>query len=60
MQRTGLPPLRAVHYREKARQLREMANSELSETLRDKLMNLALQYDHLASSLEAPGTDRQS
>jgi len=57
MQHSRLPPLRAVHYREKARQLREMANSELSNMLRDQLMNLALQYDHLASSLEAPGTE---
>jgi hypothetical protein len=57
MQHSELLPLRAVHYREKARQLRGMASSEVSETLRDQLTNLALQYERLAARLETPGTE---
>jgi hypothetical protein len=51
------PTARSVSHREKAAQLRGMANSEVSETLRDQLTNLALQYELLAARLETPGTE---
>jgi len=58
MQNSGSSPARAVHYREKARQLREMAASAPSKALRDQLTNLALQFDGLAANLERRVADQ--
>jgi hypothetical protein len=46
-------PAKAVNYREKARQLREVAAFEPIGACRDQLANLALQFDNLAASLES-------
>ena len=52
MQHSGSPPTSAGNYRAKAGVLRQMAASEVTETLRIQLTNLALQYEQLADSLE--------
>jgi hypothetical protein len=44
--------IKAVNYREKARQLRETATSVPSPILRDQLASLAAQYDNVATTLE--------
>jgi hypothetical protein len=45
-------PAKAVNYREKARQLREVAAFAPIGARRDQLANLALQFDNLAASLD--------
>jgi hypothetical protein len=57
MKPSGVPPARSVNYREKARELREMATSAPSKTLRDQLMRLARQYEQLAVSVERDNSD---
>jgi hypothetical protein len=49
-----MPTIAALRYREKARELREMAASALTETLRDQFTILAGQYEQLATSIESP------
>ena len=50
---------RAAHYREQAAQFERMAEEEAEEASRDRLLDLARQYDRLAIKLDAePG--RQS
>ena len=46
---------RAAHYRERAAQLREMAVAEPIGRLRDRLVNLAAQYDRLAEGVAVHG-----
>ena len=43
---------RATNYRERAGQLRGMAETETIDRVRDKLLDLAHQYDGLAARLE--------
>jgi hypothetical protein len=47
--------LRAAHYREQAAQLREMAAAEPIGRLRDRLADLASQYDRLAENVVVRG-----
>jgi hypothetical protein len=54
MERSELPPAKAVNYREKARQLREMAAAAPNGPVRNQLANLALQFDILAADVESP------
>ncbi len=42
---------RAAHYREQAAQLRDMAEAEPIGKLRDRLLDVAAQYDRLAEGL---------
>src|SRR5207302_11150879 len=42
---------RAAHYRDQAAQLRDMAAAEPIGRLRDRLLDLAAQYDRLAEAL---------
>jgi hypothetical protein len=50
--RTVEQPHLAVHYREKARQLHEMAASAPNDQLHDDFATLARQYEQLAVSAE--------
>jgi TPP-dependent pyruvate/acetoin dehydrogenase alpha subunit len=43
---------RAAHYRDYAEQMRELADGEPNTKLRDRLMQLAAEYDALAASLD--------
>jgi hypothetical protein len=45
--------VRAAHYREQAEQLREMAAAEPIGRLRERLLDVAAQYDRLAEGLTA-------
>jgi hypothetical protein len=42
---------RAVHYREQAKKLRNMAGGETRDELRDQLLTLAAQYEQMAAHL---------
>jgi hypothetical protein len=44
---------RAAYYRDKAAQLREIAEAEPIGRLRDRLLHLAQQYDDVAEIVEA-------
>ena len=44
---------RAVHYREQAAQFERMAEAETQSNARDRLLDLARQYDSLAAKLNA-------
>jgi hypothetical protein len=44
---------RATHYREQAAQFQRMAEEEAQELARDRLLDLARQYDRLAIKLDA-------
>jgi hypothetical protein len=45
-------PDRAAHYREQAAQFVRMAEDETQPTARDRLLDLARQYDRLAAKLD--------
>jgi hypothetical protein len=47
---------RAAHYREQAAQFRRMAHTETHETARDRLLELAQQYDRLVTRLDTEAT----
>jgi fumarate hydratase class II len=49
--------LRAAHYREEAERFRSLAGREPLAQMRRHLMQLAAQYDKLASDLELPGKE---
>jgi hypothetical protein len=48
----------AIHYREKARELYEMAASASTGELRNQLATLARQYERLATSVETTRVSR--
>jgi hypothetical protein len=43
---------RAAHYREYAAQMRDLADGEPNHKLRQRLLNLAAEYDALADELD--------
>jgi len=45
---------RAVHYRDQAKKLRDMAEAEPRGELHEQLLALAGQYDDMAANLNAP------
>jgi hypothetical protein len=51
MLRSGSPRQRAEHYRDHVARLRELAEASAGK-VRDKLLDLADQYERLAASLE--------
>ena len=46
------PPERAVHYRAQAERLRELAAAEEIGRFRERVLEIADQYDALAANLE--------
>ena len=48
----GSPAARAAYYREKAAELRKLAEHAGSERQRIELLSLAIQYDELAAKTE--------
>ena len=46
-------PLRMAQYQNEANRLRRMAESEPIEAIRDELLAVARQYDHLAEGLKS-------
>ena len=51
---------RAAGYRERAAQLREMAESEPIGRLRERLLDLSRQFEALASSIDTPSRSRSN
>jgi hypothetical protein len=49
---SGMATPRAIHYREKARELHEASASASNDQLRDQFVILARQYEVLASNVE--------
>ena len=45
------PATKAVHYREQAARIRELANAEQAGRFRDRLLEIANQYDELIAEL---------
>ena len=45
------PATKAVHYREQAARIRELANAEQAGRFRDRLLEIASQYDELIAEL---------
>jgi hypothetical protein len=49
---------RIAHYREQAAQFRQWAEDEIVPEARDGLLDMARQYERLASEIEAKGCHR--
>jgi hypothetical protein len=49
---------RIAHYREQAAQFRQWAEDEIGPEARDGLLDMARQYERLASEIEAKGRHR--